>query len=1604
MVQFNFSYDPSISLEQRVGFELAAMIWSSYLTDDVTVNLHIASSASLGQDGQAVGGAIPIFHEQNYGIYQEYVEADATSDIDADAVAQLQDGNTVDFLSNGQVIDGNTDILLTSAQAKALGMDKALTLTDGGTWDRDLVNANALDGYVLVSNAFEWNYDYTRSGEAPEGTLDFMSMALHEIGHQLGFVSGLDGALEINQLYSGETQAEGFTALDLFRYSLESGEILNPDGAVSDLTVGQNSYFSVDGGATNLANFSDGVDYQASHWERLQVAMGIMDPTLAYQERTSLGLLDLQALDVLGWDINYDVINTGLNLDALLQQAEQAVAEDLGLESALLTENRAGEEGSVFYTLGYGELWQLFENSMFSLGYGELWSVFELGYGELWQEYGEDLLNLGYGELWQMIEDNIFNLGYGELWQQFETEMFSLGYGELWQQFETEMLELGYGELWQQLDTFFATVDEKEQAYDKNTKQADWGVGGKDANTFQAGDEDDIIAGNKKQNRIKAGAGDDLIDGEAGHDVIWGEAGRDIIYGQDGKDLLYGGDDDDLLLGENDDDELHGEDGHDILSGGAGDDILSGGEGRDDIKGGSGNDIVEGGNGNDRLVDEAGNDILIGGEGQDHIKGGNGNDLIYGDVYGGSLNLQNLRARLQEEESAADSNTAKESVTEASPLKPIRIEAESMTLSGDYFVRTDWSSDSGDSVGTTGTTTATTAFSGPAGNYMVVVHYFDESMGDGQLAFDRNGELVNSFTLSDDTQRFYTRTLAQELALETGDELTITTAMEGSDNASFDYLEFIPLDNLLVTPLDSTEKSTTPTLDSDSTSADSASNDVFRVEAESMTLLGDYALENNNSSSGSALIGVSNQGEGIALTTFGGESGYYNILVGYYDENDTGIGQISAALNETTLDTWSLDQNLGDTNATSQNFLTRTVANTVLLNNGDIFKLTSLSGLSNSNQAEQARIDYVDFVKVDVTNETATAEPVVLGSPIRIEAESMSLNGYSTESNGLASNNRLIKTSSSGTATTSFSGNTGYYDIVVAYYDETDGLATLSARLGGVELDSWQLDQSLGSHLVSSGNLVRRTIATQVQVNADDELRLEGLREYNEFARIDYVEFIPVSAPVVEQQTTETSNDDFIQAGEGNDTVYGGEGNDVLYGNSGNDVLYGDGVNGTGAFPEVASKLGDGFIYQGSFYTLSDAATWQNAQTQAVSLGGNLVTINDAAENQWLQDTFGVNNDWLWTGLNDQNQEGQFEWVSGQAVSYTNWAPGQPYDDSKGLQDYAILNWNDQGWDDNQGTWEWQGIIEKELSLNIDEGIVHNGSVYLLTDNMMQWQDAQAYAESLGGNLVTINDAAEEQWIQSTFGRNEMFWLGLSDAQTEGTWTWASGEVSNYIVSETNEEVYTNWSPGQPDDYSGSQDYAAMNYVMSGEKLARWDDRNSDDSLRGLIEIKLTPEEGGDDQLEGGSGNDTLKGGIGDDRLEGTDQLAAGYFERDILSGGAGADTFVLGSDSQAYYVDGGDEDYALIQDFNAAEDVVQLYGSASDYTQQQQGSDAWLLYNNDLIAVFEDTLELDFNNTALEFSMADAVDSSDELTKQPQQIDPVFASQNPQLAMIMGY
>ena len=83
----------------------------------------------------------------------------------------------------------------------------------------------------------------------------------------------------------------------------------------------------------------------------------------------------------------------------------------------------------------------------------------------------------------------------------------------------------------------------------------------------------------------------------------------------------------------------------------------------------------------------------------------------------------------------------------------------------------------------------------------------------------------------------------------------------------------------------------------------------------------------------------------------------------------------------------------------------------------------------------------------------------------------------------------------------------------------------------------------------------------------------------------------------------------------------------------------------------------------GHQYYLLTQNTWAASQAEAIGLGGHLVTINDQAEQDWVFDVFaraGGSGRALWIGLSRPNAGAAFQWASGDALSYTYWAAGEP--------------------------------------------------------------------------------------------------------------------------------------------------------------------------------------------------------------------------------------------------------------------------------------------------------------------------------------------------------
>ncbi|MCA2620215.1 MAG: cadherin domain-containing protein, partial [Microcystis sp. M040S2] len=113
----------------------------------------------------------------------------------------------------------------------------------------------------------------------------------------------------------------------------------------------------------------------------------------------------------------------------------------------------------------------------------------------------------------------------------------------------------------------------------------------------------------------------------------------------------------------------------------------------------------------------------------------------------------------------------------------------------------------------------------------------------------------------------------------------------------------------------------------------------------------------------------------------------------------------------------------------------------------------------------------------------------------------------------------------------------------------------------------------------------------------------------------------------------------------------------------------------------------------GNKYFWTNSTSWEDAQAQGEAAGGNLVTINDGDEQNWAIQIRPRNVGYFWLGLTDKFQEGRWQWISGEPITYTYWRPGEPNND--GDQDYGYV-WIGNEWDDGRNG-SLPGLIEINL-------------------------------------------------------------------------------------------------------------------------------------------------------------------------------------------------------------------------------------------------------------------------------------------------------------------
>jgi len=275
--------------QAEAALDRAAQQWTSRINDPITVYIKtefqtISNPSVIGTAGSVFLVSDPSFS----GNVIQQMQTDAAAETDDGIVAYLP--NIADLqitLPNGIGFVGH--LSGTKANFKALGfagLDTQFGLMDA------VINFN-----------LGFNFDFDNSDGISPGYMDFETVAAHELGHALGFVSAVDDVDYL--LDQGSTGTIAPTLLDLFRFGPDD----NPSSPAEFSTAARNL---VPGVATffddtmNEYLFSTGVTQgdgrQASHWKDTN-SIGILDPTLGYGQIFEISAADLRALDLMGYDI-----------------------------------------------------------------------------------------------------------------------------------------------------------------------------------------------------------------------------------------------------------------------------------------------------------------------------------------------------------------------------------------------------------------------------------------------------------------------------------------------------------------------------------------------------------------------------------------------------------------------------------------------------------------------------------------------------------------------------------------------------------------------------------------------------------------------------------------------------------------------------------------------------------------------------------------------------------------------------------------------------------------------------------------------------------------------------------------------------------------------------------------------------------------------------------------------------------------------------------------------------------------------------------------------------------------------------------------------------
>lgn len=289
--RININYGPTMqnNLAAMQTVQRAADFWSTALADDVTVTID-AEFAALG--GGVAGTMSPVMGNMLYDQLRDVMIADAQEHEIIVSQLPVYQGLTTDGADVPDMVS------VTRANLKALGVTNLPV-------SNSLFGTGPIDGIMNIADTYD------------NAAADFLQIAIHEIGHALGFVSGVGNV-------DAGASVTNLTTMDMFR--LAPGQGINNFTDAPRMLDPTKDHVFFDGGHFNPSRISTiagltrgdipmstgeamGDGWQASHFKNRNlingVYLGTMDPVANPAATENASENDKRVLDLIGWDVIY---------------------------------------------------------------------------------------------------------------------------------------------------------------------------------------------------------------------------------------------------------------------------------------------------------------------------------------------------------------------------------------------------------------------------------------------------------------------------------------------------------------------------------------------------------------------------------------------------------------------------------------------------------------------------------------------------------------------------------------------------------------------------------------------------------------------------------------------------------------------------------------------------------------------------------------------------------------------------------------------------------------------------------------------------------------------------------------------------------------------------------------------------------------------------------------------------------------------------------------------------------------------------------------------------------------------------------------------------